>query len=227
MGRLAGRITDWNDDKGFGFVVPHGGGPRAFVHINEFQRGSRRPADGDLISYLPALDARGRTNARQIRHAGHRIEAPRPPSRVPRAALGLAFLAGGVAAGVSGLVPVLPVAVYLVMSALSYLMYRSDKIAARREGRRTPEANLHLVDLLGGWPGALIAQQRFRHKTIKQSFQLVFWATVIINLAAGVWLVHSGLVPDLAAREWGPRMARMGSDSFFPEQLNLIIFRNN
>ena len=45
--RFAGRITDWNDDKGYGFVMPSGGGDRAFVHINDFQRGSRRPVDGD------------------------------------------------------------------------------------------------------------------------------------------------------------------------------------
>ena len=58
--RFAGRITDWNDDKGFGFVVPSGGGDRAFVHVNAFQRGSRRPVQGDLISYRPSRDAQGR-----------------------------------------------------------------------------------------------------------------------------------------------------------------------
>lgn len=194
--RLAGRITDWNDDKGYGFVLPVHGGARAFVHINEFQRGSRRPLVGDLISYLPSIDSRGRTNARQVRHAGQRIEAPRTPSRVPRAALGLGALLGAVAAAAFGLLPVGLVAIYLVMSAVSYLMYRSDKIAARNEAPRTPEANLQLAGLLGGWPGALIAQQQFRHKTAKQSFQLFFWATVIVNLAAAAWLLRSGLFAD-------------------------------
>lgn len=194
--RLAGRITDWNDDKGYGFVLPVHGGARAFVHINEFQRGSRRPLVGDLISYLPSIDSRGRTNARQVRHAGQRIEAPRTPSRVPRAALGLGALLGGVAAAAFGLLPVGLVAIYLVVSAVSYLMYRSDKIAARNEAPRTPEANLQLAGLLGGWPGALIAQQQFRHKTAKQSFQLFFWATVVVNLAAAAWLLRSGLFAD-------------------------------
>lgn len=197
--RLAGRITDWNDDKGFGFAAPNGGGTRAFVHINAFQRGSRRPVDGDMISYLPDVDARGRTNARQVRHAGQGIEAPRTPSRMPRAALGLAFLAAGVVAAVAALIPALPVAVSVAMSAVSWLMYRSDKAAARREDQRTPEAHLHLVDLLGGWPGALVAQQQFRHKTAKRSFQAVFWATVVINLVAAAWLVRSGLVRDVSA----------------------------
>ncbi|MBB1473063.1 cold shock and DUF1294 domain-containing protein [Luteimonas sp. MC1782] len=186
---MAGRITDWNDDKGFGFVLPNGGGVRAFVHINEFQRASRRPVAGDLISYLPSVDARGRTNARQVRHAGQLIEKPRTPSRVPRAALGICALAAGVAACAAGVLPPLLLAAYLALSVLSYLMYRSDKLAARRDAQRTPEARLHLVDLLGGWPGALIAQQRYRHKTAKQSFQLTFWATVVFNLAGAACII--------------------------------------
>ena len=91
--RFAGRITDWNDEKEFGFVMPNGGGTRAFVHINQFQRASRRPRAGDLISYLPTVDDRGRTNARQIRYAGQHVEATRPAAHIPRAALGTAALA--------------------------------------------------------------------------------------------------------------------------------------
>ena len=74
--RLAGRITDWNDDKGFGFVVPHDGGNRTFVHIKSFQAGSRRPFEGDLISYEASRDAKGRSNAVNVRFAGQRIEQP-------------------------------------------------------------------------------------------------------------------------------------------------------
>jgi uncharacterized membrane protein YsdA (DUF1294 family) len=109
----------------------------------------------------------------------------------------------GVAGVVLGLMPVLLEGAYFAMSALSYLMYRSDKIAARSDAQRTPEASLHLVGLLGGWPGALIAQQWFRHKTAKRSFQVVFWATVVVNLAAVAWLRRSGLLAGLMERVGG------------------------
>ena len=196
--RFAGRITDWNDDKGFGFVEPSGGGERAFVHVNAFQRGSRRPAPGDLISYLPAKDSRGRLQAREIRHAGQRIEVPRQPSRLPRATIGSAALIAAAVAALIGWIPLPLTGAYVVLSAVSYLMYWSDKSAAGRGARRISESNLHLADLLGGWPGALIAQQQFRHKTIKQSFQSVFWMTAAVNLVAVGWLVSSGLAAELA-----------------------------
>lgn len=199
--RLVGRITDWNDDKGFGFVTPHDGGVRAFVHIKAFQSGSRRPATGDLISYEAALDAKGRTNATHVRFAGERIGSP-PQSRrsrpIPRRVWGVLSLLAIVALAAAGRVPVVVPVVYLVLSALSWLMYWWDKDAAGQGARRTPESTLHFVDLLGGWPGALIAQQQFRHKTVKASFQAVFWLTVVVNFAVAMWLVRSGTAQALA-----------------------------
>ena len=196
--RLAGRISDWNDEKGYGFVEPNGGGERAFVHINEFQRGSRRPVAGDLISYLPGKDSRGRIQAREIRHAGQKIEPKRQPSRLPRMIIGIASLVAIFGVAATGMMPHFLAGVYLLLGVTSYLMYGSDKAAAERGASRTPENNLHLVDFLGGWPGALIAQQKFRHKTMKKSYQFVFWLTVAFNIAGMWWLVSSGTASGIA-----------------------------
>jgi uncharacterized membrane protein YsdA (DUF1294 family)/cold shock CspA family protein len=190
--RYAGRISDWNDDKGFGFVVPNGGGERAFVHVKEFQRGSRRPVDGDLVSYLPVKDAHGRLQAREIRHSGTAAAAKGGSSRLPRAAIGVAALLTIGACAATGVIPVRLGWVYAVASAVSWFAYLRDKVAAEKGQRRIPENTLHLFDVLGGWPGALIAQQQFRHKTIKQPFQAIFWVTAALNLAGAWWLVSSG-----------------------------------
>jgi len=77
----------------------------------------------------------------------------------------------------------LPLAIYVAMSVLAVFLYWRDKRQARADGWRTPEKVLHAVELLGGWPGALIAQQLFRHKTRKVSFQLVFWLIVLLHQA--------------------------------------------
>lgn len=73
-------------------------------------------------------------------------------------------------------------AIYLLMSLWCYGAYRRDKLAAISGVRRTPERRLHLYELLGGWPGALLAQQIMWHKTSKQPYQLIFWLIVLLHL---------------------------------------------
>jgi uncharacterized membrane protein YsdA (DUF1294 family)/cold shock CspA family protein len=202
--RLVGRLSDWNDDKGYGFVLPRDGGVRAFVHVKAFQVGSRRPVDGDLISYEVFKDAKGRANAVGVRFAGQRVERPPKrvapqsrPRRVPRRMLGvLALLAVAAMAAVGRMPMVVPIT-YVLLSVASYLVYWWDKDAAGARRWRTAEDTLHLLDLLGGWPGALIAQQQFRHKTVKRSFQTVFWITVALNVAMMYFVVRRGWAQTL------------------------------
>jgi len=69
----------------------------------------------------------------------------------------------------------------VAMSAFSFLAYRSDKHRATAGAWRVPEATLQLTALLGGWPGALLAQRVYRHKTAKASFQFGFWVIVALH----------------------------------------------
>ena len=70
-----------------------------------------------------------------------------------------------------------------VMSLWTFVVYGFDKRRAARGGRRVAEQTLHLLALVGGWPGALFGQRFFRHKTSKLSFLVVFWAVVVIHNA--------------------------------------------
>ena len=67
-------------------------------------------------------------------------------------------------------------------------MYALDKSAAKNGKWRTPERTLHIMSLVGGWPGAIIAQQKLRHKSKKNSFRFVLWITVLLNCGAFTWL---------------------------------------
>jgi uncharacterized membrane protein YsdA (DUF1294 family) len=79
--------------------------------------------------------------------------------------------------------------VYVVLSVITFAVYGRDKFAAEKGRRRTPESTLHLLSLAGGWPGALVSQRVFRHKTRKQPFRTIFWFTVVANVAAVAWLL--------------------------------------
>jgi uncharacterized membrane protein YsdA (DUF1294 family) len=75
-----------------------------------------------------------------------------------------------------------------ILCLITFGLYAFDKSAARRGAQRVPEKILHLFALLGGWPGAFLAQKYVRHKTVKQPFRFVFWLTVIGNCGLLVWL---------------------------------------
>ncbi len=90
---------------------------------------------------------------------------------------------------------------YPLMSLAAYLMYARDKLSAIRKRWRTAEASLHLAELLGGWPGAYVAQQTMRHKTVKPSYQVVYWLIVAAHVAAAtVWLTAPSLLLEVIDR---------------------------
>ena len=75
------------------------------------------------------------------------------------------------------------------INAVTVLLYGYDKRQAIATGGRVPEVILHLVALLGGSPGALLAQALFRHKTKKFTFRAVFAGILLLQLlvAFGYW----------------------------------------
>ncbi|MDA1342367.1 MAG: cold shock and DUF1294 domain-containing protein [Proteobacteria bacterium] len=68
----------------------------------------------------------------------------------------------------------IPFFVYLFFSLVTFTVYAVDKIKTHRDEWRVSEKTLHLLELLGGWPGALIAQCTIRHKNKKHLFKSFF-----------------------------------------------------
>ena len=87
--------------------------------------------------------------------------------------------------------PALPwiLGIYAALSLFAVVLYAFDKRRARQGGRRTPERTLHVVALLGGWPGAMWARQRFRHKTRKRAFGVVLWIAALLHVGVWTWLL--------------------------------------
>lgn len=193
-----GKITDWNDKKGFGFITPIGGGSAVFVHISAFPRG-RRPALNNQVTYVTAPDKQNRLCAHKVMLLG----AARYSSVLSRGfplafAAVAAFFAGLIALYHNDVLPLLAVVGYVSVSTALLAMYGWDKSKAKSGGQRTAEATLHLFALAGGWPGALLAQHLFKHKTRKQPFQTIFWCVVTIHCVGLAWWAYSGGV-----EHWG------------------------
>lgn len=65
--RYQGRIAEWNDARGFGFVMPNGGGPRVFLHISALASRQSRPSVGVLVTYELGNSSDGRPRAEAVR----------------------------------------------------------------------------------------------------------------------------------------------------------------
>lgn len=196
--RTKGRLSAWNDTKGFGFITPVSGGSRVFIHISAFTNGNRRPAIDNIVTYTLSSDKKGRPCATKAALSGDQL----PDSTKRRNSLFTFLVAAfflaivGISVAV-GSMPILLFMLYIATSIVSFIAYALDKSASRKGAWRTQESTLHLLALAGGWPGALVAQQVLRHKTRKQSFRVVYWATVLINCGVFVWLFTPGGVEFL------------------------------
>ena len=197
--RRQGKIAKWNDERGFGFISSSEGGDSVFVHISSLPRSDRRPSVNEAVSYTRAFDSHGRPQAIDVRFiagsgSAPTMKIPRPGIAVPFA-FAMSFLIALGALVAVGWLEISWLALYYGMSLITYGVYSGDKTAAQNAGRRTPESTLHLMSLVGGWPGALIAQVLLRHKTRKPSFLVEYWFTVIVNCVALGVIVGKGVSP--------------------------------
>ena len=182
--QIDGCIKSWDDERGFGFIEPLNGGEDVFFHIKAFDARRGRPQPAQRVTFEIGIGPQGKKRACRV--------VPVQPARLPRqrrespAQWGTATLFA---------IPAFLVLLFLLrpphwllwayplLSLLTFFVYVADKSAAQADERRTPESTLHLLALLGGWPGALLAQQFCRHKSVKREFRAVFWTTVAANVA--------------------------------------------
>lgn len=129
--RLQGKITRWNDEQGFGFITPNGGGEAVFVHIKALTGRATRPKGGELVSYELARDAQGRRRAERVEYAGARTNPARRRRRNPLPVLlALAFLGALWGAVALGSLPIELAGLYLLLSVLTF---KTNSMAPLRE----------------------------------------------------------------------------------------------
>lgn len=170
------RIDEWNAEKGYGWL--QWGDKRLFLHRRDYSGPQRTPVVGEQVHFLLGQDSQGRPCA--VRAVSTRGGGS------GRGFLSLAVLCGllvlpAVAIHRYGIEGWKAAAYVLSISMLTYAAYANDKRRARSQSWRIPEAHLHLLELLGGWPGAWLAQRQLRHKCSKGSYQCVFWLIILAH----------------------------------------------
>ena len=197
--RRSGVLAEWNDQRGFGFV--EAGGKRTFVHISAFEAAAGRPQAGEFVEFALGEGPDGRPCAVDVSRIfslpGRQGQRPARRAGMDMVAFVPVLVFGGMLAVVISVLrlPFWWATYYLVLSAFTFLLYSRDKRAAVAGTARTPERTLHVAALLGGWPGAVLAQQSLRHKNRKESFQIGFWLAALANV---VGFIALAIGPQLA-----------------------------
>lgn len=82
-------------------------------------------------------------------------------------------------------------ALYALMSLVTFAAYGIDKRRAQSNQWRIPESQLQSLALCFGFPGALVGRRFFRHKLHKQKFALVLYAIAVLHvLGWTVWALR-------------------------------------
>ena len=184
-----GIISNWDKEKGYGFIAPKFGGKSLFFHINDYSHRHKRPIQNLKVQYYTSTDQKGRVCAIDVTPLkGHKNNGRELRQNFFSLVVFSLFSSALFYLFDLKLIPKELVCIYAIMSVAAFLMYAKDKSAAERGKWRTAERTLHTLSLLGGWPGAKIAQSFLRHKSQKLSFRITYWVTVIANCSALYWL---------------------------------------
>lgn len=198
--RDQGRLVEWFDDKGYGFIQPNDASKdRVFLHIKDFARQGPRPIVGCALEYTVLLDGEGRFRAQQVMY----LKASQTQKILPKPKnvkvqqqklkpMQIACVGYILALAVFTLLGLLSGMVLLfisIINAMTYWLYAQDKEAALLGNRRVPEQTLHILSFLGGWPTAWLAQEKMRHKTQKQPFRKIYFCTIALNILLILWLI--------------------------------------
>ena len=221
MIRKKGKIIKWDDERGYGFILPNDSQKNIFVHIKSFSDKSLRPSVGEHVTYTVQQNNDGKDSAIKVsratdnilrnRASGNRkkninpsykrinINNIQPDIKYSHSIspiyiiIILSYVVFLIHFSIEGKLPLFVIPIYIIMGIMTYFIYAEDKDMAIKNERRTSELRLLGLSLFGGWLGALIAQQKFRHKTKKTSFQMSFWTTVffnIISLSSAFRIIH-------------------------------------
>ncbi len=178
---MKGIVVKFNQQKGYGFIRTKGETKDFFVHIKDVKN-AKTLNPGQQVEFELSSTKKGPAATSVV--AGKKSTPP----------YALFFIVA--------IIILLPLTIYLyqyisliaayiiAINAITTLMYAYDKIISGSSAVRIPEKVLHGLAFIGGSPAALAAQKMFRHKTIKRSFQAIYWGIVLLQLSLIIFTLY-------------------------------------
>lgn len=172
---MHGKIINYNKEKGYGFIHSDRHEENIFVHQSEITN-AKELFQGQSVEFEIKKTHKGLAAIAVV--AGAKQQSP-------YVIFGLisAFITMAIFSYLYVHEPIHPILSYLIaINITTFLLYGYDKFISSGKQLRIPEWNLHALALLGGSPAGLMAQKFFRHKTVKESFQLLYWLIVLVQV---------------------------------------------
>jgi len=176
-----GFVIYYNKEKRYGFINSKKHDRNIFVHFSKIEN-AKELSQGQQVEFDIKETSKGLSAINVI--AGEKQYSPYLIFGISSA-----FIIGSIFYLLYFYQKINPIFSYLIaINITTFMLYGYDKLISAGEKLRVPEYNLHALALLGGSPAGLSAQKFFRHKTIKSSFQLVYWLIVFVQIGLLYWL---------------------------------------
>ncbi|KJY82807.1 membrane protein [Vibrio galatheae] len=175
---IQGTISQWDQSKGYGYISVDNQDTQVRFHISDLANVSQLPNVSERVVFRLGTDQNGVMRA---------VEVERPVVFNFSLAIAVWFCSTLVGSVVILDFPVIACVFYFAVSAVTYTVYAFDKHAMQIGSWRIPEITFHMLNLVGGWIGALFAQSFMHHKYSDIGFKFLFWTTLILNLLIYCW----------------------------------------
>ncbi len=171
-------IIDWDPDSGSGYLGLNEQNQLLPLKVMDFEKFHRRPVVGDRVLCDLSYDADFNPVAVDVR------------------LLRAKGLFHGMSTAWPSLFLVLPIVAFLVaplpasgwhfmaylflVSAVSFLLYHCDDFRRNGFGKMRADSVLHFLELIGGWPGAILARRKLGVEQADPRYQLFLWLSVAL-----------------------------------------------
>lgn len=181
---IQGTISEWDQNNGYGYIAVDDQEAQIRFHLFDFEAFGHPPRLRDRVQFRLAKDEQGELRAV---HVERQFVFNFP------LAVAIWFVSTMVASVFLLNFPPIALVSFIAISTITYLVYAVDRQWYHNSGHQIPNTVFYLLNMCGGWPGALFAQSILHHKYTGFDFKVMFWLSMAFNVGFYCWtLTYEG-----------------------------------